>query len=620
MKNFFFKYLIVALFCNATILFSQTTNKTDSLFQVINKKINSKEFESAKALISDLKKTANYKSDSIKLPTDLFLAQLYLAQNKDSLAIEILLKGLSYNKKKKSSKHTSDYAFEIAKNFTKNKNYYKAFEYYRIVLNASKSTNDSLRVSKGFWGLGSVHFYLYRIAKDENMSEMYKDSALYYHQEAISYFPKISNNRRILATIYSNLVGFYFYQKEYKIAEKYGDKSLEIYRELGDSIQMTGILQNLGAVSTLIGDFEKANSYYIKGLNLVDNKSDYDSKKSTQKFYNNLADLNKRRGNYKEAYEFSEGSTYLKDSLRDVDDIEKYAEIEAKYNVAEEEKLTEIEKSKRKTVLYWVYALGLTITLLIVYIVLIDRNQKIKRVNLALEFEQEKLLQDRKIKQIQNEAQIKILNATIDGKETERRQIAEILHNSVSALLSSAGLHLQAVKISLKEKSPKEISKSQEIVKEAGEKIRNLSHALISSVLLKFGLNYALADLCEKYSNSKLKFGSDTLKIKRYDSSFEIKIHSIIEELMNNIIKHSNATKADIVLKEENGILRVRIFDNGDGFDVEKLRSQGDTGLGLPQIDARVQMMEGEFYIQSSSKAGTRIYINVPIPESTSLS
>ena len=75
----------------------------------------------------------------------------------------------------------------------------------------------------------------------------------------------------------------------------------------------------------------------------------------------------------------------------------------------------------------------------------------------------------------------------------------------------------------------------------------------------------------------------------------------------------SNATTATILLKQVGKNLEARILDNGHGFDVNKLRKATDTGLGLPQIEARIKMMEGVFRIKSSEEIGTRIYMKLPI-------
>ncbi len=194
----------------------------------------------------------------------------------------------------------------------------------------------------------------------------------------------------------------------------------------------------------------------------------------------------------------------------------------------------------------------------------------------------------------------------------ERKSIAEILHDSVSALLSSANLHLQAAKAQLKSGYPQEIIKAQTIVNEASVKIRDLSHDLISSVLLKFGLAFAVHDMCQKYSNSEISFFSDDDGVKRYEQDFEIKIHSIIEELVNNILKHSRAKNATIMLAHrENNMLSIRMNDDGIGFDAKTAKTKG--GLGLSHIDARIRVMKGVFNIVSSKDNGTSIFILVPI-------
>jgi len=100
--------------------------------------------------------------------------------------------------------------------------------------------------------------------------------------------------------------------------------------------------------------------------------------------------------------------------------------------------------------------------------------------------------------------------------------------------------------------------------------------------------------------------------VKRYEQNFEIKIHSIIEELVNNILKHSKAKNATIMLSHrENNMLSIRMNDDGIGFDAKKAKTKG--GLGLSHIDARITVMKGVFNIVSSKDNGTSIFILLPI-------
>ena len=226
---------------------------------------------------------------------------------------------------------------------------------------------------------------------------------------------------------------------------------------------------------------------------------------------------------------------------------------------------------------------------------------------------QTQLLQSQDIEKLKSESQIRILNATIDGKESERKDIAETLHDSVSALLSSANLHLIATKSQFKGKIPIEIDKTQSIIAEASLKIRDLSHTLVSSVLLKFGLNFALKDMAAKYSNSVLDIETDIYNLRRYNQNFEIKIYNIIQEFVNNILKHSKAKNTFIKLYEEDARICFQISDDGIGFDKTKIINKDS--LGLNQIDARIHMMNGVFIINSTIGEGTIISVELPIVE-----
>ena len=107
--------------------------------------------------------------------------------------------------------------------------------------------------------------------------------------------------------------------------------------------------------------------------------------------------------------------------------------------------------------------------------------------------------------------------------------------------MSSANLHLRATQAKFNDNTPEEIDKTQKIIMEASQVIRSLSHTLVSSVLLKFGLEYAIKDMANKYSNSQIEIETNLGVIGRYQQNFEIKTYNIIQEFLNNILKHSKA-------------------------------------------------------------------------------
>ena len=173
-------------------------------------------------------------------------------------------------------------------------------------------------------------------------------------------------------------------------------------------------------------------------------------------------------------------------------------------------------------------------------------------------------------------------------------------------------MHLFA-HISQNPTTSQEIVKTKAILEEAHDQVRNLSHELMPSLLARFGLFDALEDLCDKNSNSILNFKyiSAVERTTRYDEDFEMKIYFIIMELLNNIIKHSNAVEAQLRLKENGDSLQIDIIDNGKGFDSNKF--QIVEGFGLSQITARLNNLQGSIDINSTLEVGTAIKIIVPI-------
>jgi signal transduction histidine kinase len=424
-----------------------------------------------------------------------------------------------------------------------------------------------------------------------------EDSAKMFFRK-VTLFPVTEKTEGRISNAYNNLGVIEQNNNNFAAAKYYGRKALKLKTELNDIEGIATSNVNLGNLNHFEGEYKTAIKRYLEAFENVKNDTTIKVLYIKRIIFENLSVSYDSIGDYKNAYNYLHKSYDLKYMLTEEQLTQNIAEVEAKYNLAVEEQKTEEEKSKafRAQVLFG----GLAFVTLIVLIIgfIFYKNYKLSEQN--------------KLEQIHNNLQTRIINATIDAKEQERKSIAEILHDSVSALLSSANLHLQASKSQIKTKIPVEINKAQEIVNEASVKIRDLSHELISSVLLKFGLAFAVHDLCEKYSNSEIQFISDDNGIKRYDQKFEIKIYNIIEELINNILKHSNAKNATINLIERGGDkLLIQIIDDGKGFDIKKSRNKD--GLGLSHIEARIKIMQGVFNINSKKGEGTSIFISVPI-------
>ncbi|KQO25039.1 histidine kinase [Flavobacterium sp. Leaf82] len=228
-------------------------------------------------------------------------------------------------------------------------------------------------------------------------------------------------------------------------------------------------------------------------------------------------------------------------------------------------------------------------------------------------YQNNKLKQKIKRKDTKQKILLNIINAGIDSNEIERKKIASFLHDNINSLLSSVGLHLNTFTAQNNIKS-EEIQKAKAILQEAHDLLRDMSHDLIPALLVRFGLIFALEDLCEKNSNSSInfEFSSKIPTDKRYTEKFEMKVYFIVSELFSNIIKHSDAKKARILLQEKENKFSIIIDDDGKGFKAEKLNES--EGFGLNQIRARIKKYKGNISIVSKANEGTLIKIKIPLP------
>lgn len=228
-------------------------------------------------------------------------------------------------------------------------------------------------------------------------------------------------------------------------------------------------------------------------------------------------------------------------------------------------------------------------------------------------YQNNKLKQKIKRKDIKQKILLNVINAGIDTQEIERKKIASFLHDNINSLLSSVGLHLNAFTTQNNIKS-EEIQKAKAILQEAHDLLRDMSHDLIPTLLVRFGLIYALEDLCERNTNSSIdfQFSSTISTDRRYNEKFEMKVYFIVSELFSNIIKHSQAKKAKIALNENDKQLIITIHDDGKGFKTEKLNEA--EGFGLNRIRARIKKYKGSLAIVSKADEGTSIKIKIPLP------
>ena len=436
------------------------------------------------------------------------------------------------------------------------------------------------------------------------------DSAKVNYEKALFFAEKVQGNDDLRAKMHANLSGIYYLKEDYDNAIEHSKIAANYQKTLGNIEIEAGILNNLGGIYYMKGEFNEALNVFQEALDLVDYGQSDLQKKTRSTSFINMAYAYSELGNYKKAFELQDRYFSLNDSIQQALKYKEITEIESKYDLATKEKEAVIEKSKRQKAELLTYGLGVAIFILLIGIYALYKLVELNKQNHTLEITQEQLINKSKLEKVKSESQSKILVATMDGRIEERKKISDILHGNVSALLSAANLHLYAGGMQFNGNVPIEIEKTQNIIAEASIQVRELSHNLVSAILLKQGLSLAIEDICKKSSNETIKINCESKNMDRFNNNFEIKLFNIIQELINNMLKHSNAKKGTVKLEQLNGRLQVLVVDNGIGFDVDY--ENADAGIGLSQIKARVGALEGLLSIDTSEK-GTRTYISTPI-------
>jgi two-component system NarL family sensor kinase len=211
------------------------------------------------------------------------------------------------------------------------------------------------------------------------------------------------------------------------------------------------------------------------------------------------------------------------------------------------------------------------------------------------------------------EHQKEMIHATILTQENERKRIAQDLHDDISSKLNV--IHLNSNLLlggGLTAKEYAEVTKSNiDITNRTLQSARKIAHDLLPPILDKFGLQPAIEELVDDFNTSKkvlvtyhLKYPESHLK-----KTQELHLFRILQELINNSIRHGKAKNINLVLEINNAKLYLNYADDGIGFDLKK--AQVKKGLGLKNIESRVELLNGTLKISSKVKSGATFIIHI---------
>jgi signal transduction histidine kinase len=216
---------------------------------------------------------------------------------------------------------------------------------------------------------------------------------------------------------------------------------------------------------------------------------------------------------------------------------------------------------------------------------------------------------------LEKDRQLVAVDSLLKGQEEERSRLAKDLHDGLGGLLSGVKFSLSNMKDNLivTPDNMAVFERSLDMIDTSIKELRRVAHNMMPEMLIKFGLDEALKEYCNSINATKLvavkyqSFGMDV----RPDSSKEIIIYRIIQELLNNVLKHAAATEVLVQLMKEEKRLSVVVEDNGKGFDTAILET--NKGAGWTNIRSRVDYLQGHMDIKSEAEKGTTITIDVNI-------
>jgi signal transduction histidine kinase len=216
------------------------------------------------------------------------------------------------------------------------------------------------------------------------------------------------------------------------------------------------------------------------------------------------------------------------------------------------------------------------------------------------------------LRQLQDEKQIDLLNAVFETQETERKRLAEDLHDSVGQVLSAIKLNLHRLNKVNKNEDPKNLlADTRKLTDECIQEIRNIIHNVLPPVLTDFGLIDALQALCDKLGHNtdiKITF-TKNLADERFPSEIELTLYRMAQELFGNAVKHSGASSIQLLLTKETDLLVMSFSDNGKGFDMENVKH----GFGLKNLQSRAQLINGKIHTYAKPLNGTLTTIKVMV-------
>jgi len=462
------------------------------------------------------------------------------------------------------------------------------------------------------------------------------DKAIFYHNEALSYLKKVKNKKTYKERSFNDLSLVYGRQKNYNVAIMYLDKSLKNDSLIFKDINLYArLIDNRAYYKFLNGDSTNVLEVFNRSLKIRDSLNNISGitivKLHLAKFHAMCHDTLKATHNAKEAYELAKEIDNNRDKLASLKLLSKLDKVNsnkflneyilladslqyqerkirnkfARIRFETDEYFEETQRLSEQKM--WILLVSFFVIFILSLLYYIIRQQS---KNKELIFEQNQQKSNEEIYSLILKQQTKLE----EGRLQERNRISEDLHDGVLGKLFGTRMGFGFLNIKGDDNTLQKFKSHIMDIQQVEKEIRMISHKLKNEILSsKLDFRSIMEDLVKKQSKiSGFQYtinNSQNINWDEIDEKVKISLYRIIQEALQNINKHAKATKVDLDFRIINKILKFTIKDDGIGFNVEKKKK----GIGLKNIQSRVQKFDGNYGINSIINNGTIITIMITV-------
>jgi two-component system NarL family sensor kinase len=424
--------------------------------------------------------------------------------------------------------------------------------------------------------------------------------------EALDITKKLGNVN-FEATIVLNLSGIALHSGDYETFKTYAERSLELCRQIGSLEGEAIALRAIAKYHLFKKDFTTAKKLAAQAWEIA-GKNRFRAEHAWASTL--MANIAFAEG------EMKTGEKYYQQSydtlVRMVNDLlsERSSHLEKKYETEKKEsqiKQLEAEKKvqqlsiRQKNTLNAILIGG--VAALFIISLLLYRNYKNKQK-----------LQQQRINELETEKHLTATQAVLKGEEQERTRLARDLHDGLGGMLSGIKYSFQTMKgnLVMTPDNQQAFERSMDMLDSSIKEMRRVAHNMMPEALVKFGLDIALKDFCNDINQSgalQVSYQSIGLENITFEQTTAITIFRIVQELLNNTMKHAAAKSAVVQVIRINEAISITVEDDGKGFSPAIL--EGTKGMGWSNIQSRINYLNGKVDVRSAPGEGTSVHIEL---------